>query len=54
MYLTIVNITGYISNCMNYYYETMKFFLVLMMFVIVVLFILGILEIRYCRCVCKN
>lgn len=54
MFLTIVNFSGYINNCIYYYYETVKFFYILMMFMIVVLFILGILEIRYCRCMCKN
>jgi len=54
MFLMIVNISGYISNCINYYYEAMKFFYILMSFIIVTLFILGILEIKYCRCTCKN
>ena len=50
----IVNISGYINNCISYYYETMKFFYILMLFVIATLLVLGILEIRYCRCTCKN
>jgi hypothetical protein len=46
----MVSIEGYVGKVMNCLESTMYFFYILMLFIIAVLFVLGILEVRMCRC----